>query len=267
MVPGAGRLVSLIVFLMLFSPVAAKAALPGDTNNDGIVSISEVRSAINAYLGLIKLPSPVGVWRSTNGAEFIYLVLFSDKSFLYAENDLEAVTAAENGLEVGTYTNDAANMNFNITYDDNAPGHDSGVGDIGTPSVIDYSFSTDGNTLTVAGGQVVLNRVTFNSSSMVGVWRSVNGAEFSYLILFADNTFLYAENDLQAVSPEENGVEVGTYTVVNNRVTFNVIYDDNAPGQDSGVGDVGIPAVYDMTLSADGATLSVAGELTWTRAF
>ena len=34
--------------------------------------------------------------------------------------------------------------------------------------------------------------------SVVGVWGSENGAEFSYLTLLSNNTFIYAENDLLA---------------------------------------------------------------------
>jgi len=39
--------------LLVSSPIAASAALPGDTNDDGTVSITEVQTVINAYLGLI----------------------------------------------------------------------------------------------------------------------------------------------------------------------------------------------------------------------
>ena len=39
--------------LLVSSPIAASAALPGDTNGDGTVSITEVQTVINAYLGLI----------------------------------------------------------------------------------------------------------------------------------------------------------------------------------------------------------------------
>jgi heat shock protein HslJ len=203
-------------------------------------------------------PTVAGVWRATNGAGFNYLALYEDNTFLYAENDLTA-PAGDNGVEVGTYTYDGTNITFNITYDRNGPGQNSGIGEIGTPKVLDSTLTNNGNTLTVAGGQLVLNRAAFNPSSVVGAWRSVNGAGFSYLILFNDNTFLYAENDLTAQTAAENGLEVGTYTFDGTNITFNIVYDDNAPGQNSGVGDIGTPKVSAATLSNNGNTLTVFG--------
>lgn len=97
--------------------------------------------------------SVVGVWRTLDGDAFSYLTLFSDNSFLYAENDLNVQSNEENGLEVGTYTSDADedSISFSIIYDDNDPDNDSGVGDIGTPVVIDALLSNSNNTLTIAG--------------------------------------------------------------------------------------------------------------------
>ena len=45
-------LVSLLVVLLLF-PNIARAGFPEDLNGDGVVSISEVQTTINAFLGLI----------------------------------------------------------------------------------------------------------------------------------------------------------------------------------------------------------------------
>jgi len=51
------RLLSNVMLVMLFAilllfPNIARAGLPGDLNGDGIVSISEVQTTINAFLGL-----------------------------------------------------------------------------------------------------------------------------------------------------------------------------------------------------------------------
>jgi hypothetical protein len=216
---------------------------------------------------------PTGVWQLTSGAAFNYLVLFEDNTFLYAENDLTVSEPEENGLEVGTYSHNAetGDLSFNVSYDDNDPGNDSGVGDIGVPVTYDAVVSNEGSTLSLAGGALVLSAAIADSSSPItGAWSKVSGIEFNYLLLFADNTFLYAENDLDAESPEENGLEVGTYSynADSGNITFNITYDDNDPGNDSGVGDIGTPVVIDAVLSNENMTLSIAsGELVLTREF
>ena len=95
-----------------------------------------------------------------SGAAFNYLVLFEDNTFLYAENDLTVSEPEENGLEVGTYSHDSesGNLSFNVSYDDNDPGNDSGVGDIGTPVEIDAILSNENMTLSIASGELVLTR-------------------------------------------------------------------------------------------------------------
>ena len=224
--------------------------------------ISATAAQAHVVATLEKLVPVVGAWRSTNGAGFSYLVMFADNTFLYAEND-PAAQAPENGLEVGTYSYDAnsGDITFTVTYDDNAPGADSGIGDIGTPAVFPASLSKGNNTLTLANGALVLSKADFTSiSSTVGIWRATNGAGFSYLVMFADNTFLYAENDPAAQAPE-NGLEVGTYSYDANSgdITFTITYDDNAPGSDSGIGDSGGPVVMPSSLSNGNKTLSLAG--------
>jgi len=255
-------LVVVIFMLLLQLPVISKAALPGDINGDGVVSISEVQTVINAFLGLIKdnsasTSSIVGVWRAVNGAGFNYLILFSDNTFVYAENDVSA-PVTDNGVEVGTYTSTGTNITFSITFDHNGPGQNSGIGELGIPKTYDYVLSNNGNTFTGAGGQLVMNRVIFNSTSIVGVWRAIHGAGFNYLILFSDNTFVYAENDVSA-PVTDNGVEVGTYTNNGTNITFNVVFDRNGPGANSGVGEIGIPSVINYVLSNNGNTLTVGG--------
>ena len=209
-----------------------------------------------------------GVWRSTSGSGFSYLALFADNTFMYGENDPSA-PAGDNGVEVGTYTNDGKNITFTITYDRNGPGKKSGIGEVGIPKVIDYTLSNNGNTITIVGGQLILNRAVFKSTSLTGAWRSVNGAAFSYLILFDDNTVLYAENDLTVKTLTENGLEVGTYTYDGTNVTVNLVYDDNVTlGGRSGLGSIGTPRITVATLSNSNNTLTTAGwKLVLTRAF
>ncbi|OGU18365.1 MAG: hypothetical protein A2076_05400 [Geobacteraceae bacterium GWC2_53_11] len=207
-----------------------------------------------------------GVWRSTNGPAFSYLALFADNTFMYGENDPTA-PAGDNGVEVGTYTNDGTNITFTVTYDRNGPGQNSGIGEAGIPKVIDYTLSNNGNTITVAGGQLKLNRSVFSSTSLTGAWRSVNGAAFSYLILFNDSTVLYAENDLTVQSITENGLEVGTYTYDGANLTANLVYDDNLSIGGSGLGTIGTPGTISATLSNNGTTLTAAGQLVLTRTF
>jgi hypothetical protein len=55
---------------------------------------------------------------------------------------------------------------------------------------------------------------------------------------------LYTENDTTVNNNDgnenENGLEIGTfmYYSVNEGITFSVIYDDNALGDDSGIGNI-----------------------------
>jgi len=265
---------------------AATAAAPVDFNVDGatfegnsavvnlvansgssttsLISAVDAEAHVNATLDALS-KSVIGAWRITNGAAFNYLVLFNDKTFLYAENDL-TVQAPENGLEAGTYSYDptSGKVTLNLTYDDNAPGNDSGAGDIGTPAVFDLALSADKTVLSITNAGLSFDAVDFTSgsSAIVGAWEINNSTtgEFEYLVLMPDGTFLYAENDPTVQAPE-NGLEVGTYTYDpgTDTVTFNITYDDNAPGADSGIGDIGTPATIDFVLSNSNNTLTAAG--------
>lgn len=231
--------------------------------NNFLVSVAKAQAHLGESMQAIANPSEVGVWRSTNGAAFSYLALFSNNTFLYAENDLNTESEEENGLEVGTYSYDlkSGNITFNIVYDDNDPGRDSGIGDIGSPVNIKAELSNGNSKLLLADGALNLKSVGFSSSSIVGVWRTISGTEFNYLILFSDNTFLYAENDLDVNSDAENGLELGTYIYDSNSgaISFNIVYDDNDPGNDSGIGNIGSPVNTEVVLSNSNSTLSLAG--------
>ena len=106
------------------------------------------------------IDSPVGVWSISDGDGFAYLALLADDTFLYAENDLTVQNPEENGLEVGDYSyNSSTNeITFNVIYDDNYPNNDSGISDIGNPIIISALLSTDGTTLTLGNGELVLSK-------------------------------------------------------------------------------------------------------------
>jgi hypothetical protein len=212
-------------------------------------------------------PDIVSLWRAVDGDEFSYLLLLDDETFLYAENDLSAESNGENGLEVGTYSHDAEkrSLTFNISYDDNSPNNDSGVGDIGSPVTLSAEASEE--KLSLAG--LSLSPVSFfqgDIAGVTGVWSFVDGDEFQYLALLDDSTFFYAENDPEATGAE-NGLEVGVYSMnegVNENsftITFGITYDDNDPLNDSGVGDTDEDAIVEVVLSNDGKTLTLGGEL------
>ncbi|WP_323756518.1 hypothetical protein [Roseivirga sp.] len=208
--------------------------------------------------------SVVAIWGNQNGEEFAYLTLLSNNTFLYAENDLSVSSSQENGLELGTYSYNSSKeeITFNIAYDDNAPGDGSGIGDIGTPVTFNASVLEGSTRLSLADGDLILDKIELTATSpVIGVWGVENGDEFSYLMLLSDNTFLYAENDLTVTSSAENGLEVGTfaYDPSKEELIFDIEYDDNAPGEDSGVGDTGASITLDAVLSNDNNTLTVAG--------
>ena len=50
--------IGLIVMLFLQHPTTSQAALPGDLNGDGVVSIAEVQTVINAFLGITSNTPP-----------------------------------------------------------------------------------------------------------------------------------------------------------------------------------------------------------------
>jgi len=198
----------------------------------------------------------VGSWSNKSGNSESHLILFANNTFLYAENDDEA----PNGLELGSYSYDTAtgDITLTITFDNNGPGDDSGVGDIGTPVTVDSVLSNGNTTLKIVNGEIEFTADEFAADTIEGAWSITHLNESQHLILFADNTFIYAENDLT----EPNGLELGTYAynAGTGEIIYTITYDDNGPGQDSGVGDIETPVTTDITLSNAANTLTITGD-------
>ena len=105
------------------------------------------------------------------------------------------------------------------------------------------------------------------NSTNNSVWAIDDGTNFQYLTLLSDGTFSYAEYD-STYSEPENGLETGTYTIASDgsSITFTVLYDGNyiedvngnyVASDVSGVGSLGTPATYPISISADGTQLTV----------
>ena len=205
-----------------------------------------------------------GVWGASNvDGSFNYMILFDDNTFMYGENDLTVQQATENGLEMGTYSYDstASEITFNLTYDDNeafdeVTGDDigSGIGSVGTPVTI--PASSDGSSLSLLNGDFVLPAVSGGASPLEGVWRT---ADSCCVLAMTGGAFIFGENDAEP----DNGLEAGSYTDNGDgTVTLTVSFDENGPGNDSGVGDVGVPLTVGFV--ADGTTLTLIDTVTAT---
>ena len=242
--------------------VTNMVANSGSTNTT-LVTPAQAQAHLASSLAAL---NPVqGVWKILlGGGKFQYLVLFTDHTFFYGEND----GVVPDGFEAGTYAYDstAGNITFHLTYDDNGPGQDSGIGNIGTPVVASATLNPTANTLSLLNGALVFNAdpLLNGTAPVVGLWRSASAFQ-EYLVLFADGTFMYAEN---GPNPQpENGMEAGTYTynATTSEITFNLTYDDNAPGANSGVGDIGTPVVVPVVLSNGGNAMKLAGVISLTK--
>lgn len=233
----------------------ANTAVTNLIANSGSVTttiVSETVAKTHVEESLFNLAGTiVGTWQSADASH--KLTLLADNTFEFIENDITRTTP-ENGVEKGTYSYNSGtgDITFNITVDTNDPGNGSGLGDIGTPSIISSVLSNNNNSMFIAG-VITLTR----SSKVVGVWKS---ATDHIMALFPDNTFIYFENDVSAPAPQ-NGVERGTYTynLTTGDITFAVTIDTNDPGNDSGVGDIGSTKTFASSLSSDLKTLSFVG--------
>ncbi len=193
----------------------------------------------------------VGAWSLVSETQESHLVLFADNTFIYAENDAEL----PNGLEYGHYSYDNRNgdLTFSISYDNNGPGEDSGVGDIGTDVTTDTALSNNNNTLKILNGAMTFSAQNLDSSSIVGAWSPVDSNQKLQIILFDDNTFLIAES----ANKDPNGLQLGRYSYDASaaEITLSLTYDDTRDG--SGIGSSDEDIIMDAVLSDDKNTLSL----------
>ena len=230
---------------------------------------------------IIELNSVVGTYRMINGENFALLSLMGDGTFVYGENDLDASSDTENGLEVGTYTYDSnsSTLSFDVTYDDNTAEGGSGIATIGTSTSFKISLSGNDLTLITDEGNLTMSKMDFSANDYLGTWRQdESNGNFAYLVLMADGIVFYGEKDsIDEDFPNNNGLEIGHYTFdsANNNITCNLFYDDNFDGnatsyedsasEFSGIGALGIDITLSSSISSDEKTLTIDGSLIFTK--
>jgi len=214
-----------------------------------LITASNAQSHMQASLETL-IPY-VGAWSSVSENNESHLVLFANNTFLYAENDAEL----PNGLEFGNYSfnNKSGDLTLTITYDNNGPGDDSGVGDIGKNVTTDTVLSNDNNTLKIFNGDVEMSAENLSGSSIVGAWSPENNSGGLHLIFFANNTFLIA----QSTDRDPNGLQLGTFSYDQNEqeITLNITYDDTH--DQSGIGNTESDMIMSAALSSENNTLSL----------
>ena len=214
-----------------------------------LITASNAQAHIQASLET--LTPYVGAWSSVSESNESHLVLYADNTFLYAENDEQL----PNGLEYGRYSfdNKSGELIFTITYDNNGPGEDSGVGDIGTDVITATALSNDNNTLKIVNGGIELTAQNLSSSSVVGAWSPENNSGNLHLIFFSNNTFMIAES----TDRNPNGLQLGTFSYDQNtqEITLSLTYNDTSDQSD--IGGTESDIIMSAELSSDNNTLSL----------
>ncbi len=223
--------------------------------------------------------SIVGTWALTNSTAAAALVnyagihFFPDGTFAYAVFHPTLPAGNGSGMEYGTYTFTSSQLTLTVVNDMN--GSTGGITGIANPMTISYANVGNTASITYPGGAVdTFTRLPSNTAGYVGTWKSVDPANngVSMLVLTPTGEVTYVEND----SAAPNGLEHGTFTGTglsptadgSGSVTFNLTYDDNGPGQNSGIGDVGTPATYQVSISGNTMTVSTnAGSLIFYRQY
>lgn len=212
----------------------------------------------------------VGTWSLTASTVAAPLVnyagihFFPNGTFAYAVFHPSLNNGTGNGMEYGTYTFTSSQLTLTVTKDLN--GSAQGITGIANPMTVSYSNVGNTALITYPGGAIdTFTRLPSNSAGYVGTWKSIDPTNngVSMLVLTATNDVTYVEND----SASPNGLEHGTFTVSGlsptadstGTVTFNLAYDDNGPGTDSGIGDVGVPASFPVTVSGNTLTVTAPG--------
>ncbi len=188
-------------------------------HNTSLVSATSAQEHMQTSLN--SLTPYIGAWSFITDKSEQYLILFADNTFIYAENDDQL----PNGLEFGRYSYESYDDNLILTifYDNNGPGEDSGVGDIGTDVITDIELLNSNSQLKILNGDLVFNSENLNSESVVGAWSSTIGNDFQ-LVLFSNNKFLIA----QTSNSRPNGLQLGTYAYdsIAEELTLSLTYDD-----------------------------------------
>lgn len=183
--------------------------------------VSAASAQEHMQTSLTSLTPYIGAWSSITDKSEQYLILFADNTFIYAENDDQL----PNGLESGRYSYESYddNLILSILYDNNGPGEDSGVGDIGTDVITAIELSDSNSQLKLLNGELIFNSESLIGESIVGAWSPTMGSDFQ-LVLFSNNKFLIA----QTSKSNPNGLQLGTYVYDSSaeELTLTLTYDD-----------------------------------------
>lgn len=263
-------------------PASAAAIAPSITN---FANTAALNTAFTGAFAGVTLPTSsvaqahmlntlgggvVGTWALTASTAAAPLVnyagihFFPDGTFAYAVFVPGGTAGAGNGLEYGTYTFTANQITLNVATDLN--GVAGGISSIANPLTVSYANVGNTALITYPGGAVdTFTRLPSNTAGYVGTWKSVDPANngVSLLVLTPTNDVTYVEKD----SMPPNGLEHGTFTVSGlsptadstGSITFTLSYDDNGPGTDSGIGDVGIAASFPVAVNGNTLTVTAPG--------
>jgi hypothetical protein len=96
-------IVLLVVMLFLLLPTVSYSALLGDFNNDGVVSIAEVQTCINSFLGITSNTSPVANAGSAQSAAIGALVTLDGSGSSDANGDMLTYSWSFTSKPAGSY--------------------------------------------------------------------------------------------------------------------------------------------------------------------
>ncbi|GAB4118927.1 MAG: hypothetical protein Fur0026_08600 [Sideroxydans sp.] len=209
----------------------------------------------------------VGTWALTDSFASPQLIdysgihFFPDGTFAYAIFDPTLGAGNGSGMEYGTYSFTSNQLTLTVVTDLN--GAAKGISGIANPLTVGYANVGNDAVITYPDGTTdTLTRLPSNTAGYVGTWKSINPANngVSILVLTSTGDVTYVEKD----STLPNGLEHGTFTVAGlsptadstGSATFTLTYDDNGPGTDSGIGDIGRPATFPIAISGNTMTIT-----------
>lgn len=217
------------------------SALSAAGITSGLIDETTAIAAFEAVLAGSNIPfgSLEGSWLF-EGDELVVLTITSDNRFIWAEADGEL----PNGLEAGEYQLSNGNLTFDANIFDNN-------GDGGVDGLTATDVEVNNNTLSfilAEDGVVTATRIVSDSDENQGSWL-FEGDDFVVLTLLSDNRFMWAEAD----GEEPNGLEAGTYTLVEGSLTFDAnIIDNNGDGGIDGL------TATDLTVTNDSLSFNLA---------